>query len=352
MNYSFFSLSFDSATTADFIARSVGAVLVRLVARWCEGNKVEVIENPLSDTIAGLTEYHIESLPEAILYLSEADATKLQGARVIAAKGKWFLQSPQIQSRCGCGSSFSFEDKVVAFLSEAEKLMKSSPLNNSSEIPAVSQGEVPVILQSGTYFVTNMSETIEYRVASGATVFLYELIAATDVEEQLDIAVVVESGGRLLRRSIVLGVPDRSLIYRAISRSIGDGSSIDHEMLVYGLSNSQVRVDAVGQVPAWLSWVQVRVHESQIFLGEGVRFRGIPSLTIASHDVIASHSLTTRGIDPLAIAYTTSRWLSVELATKMLLMSQIVALSSELPASTTAHIVSYLLAFTHPKHRD
>ena len=67
---------------------------------------------------------------------------------------------------------------------------------------------------------------------------------------------------------------------------------------------------------------------------------------------MASHSLTTRGIDPLAIAYATSRGLSAELATKMLITSQITALAVGLPEALVTHIVSYLLAFTHPKHRD
>ena len=63
-------------------------------------------------------------------------------------------------------------------------------------------------------------------------------------------------------------MPERALTYRATSRSIGDHSSIDHEILVYGLGSSQTRVDAIGQVPSGLSGIALRVHESQIFLGE------------------------------------------------------------------------------------
>jgi SUF system FeS cluster assembly, SufBD len=344
MNHPNFSLSFDSVTTTDFLARSVSIILVRLVARGCEGTKVEVLESPSPELVSGLEARAIESLPGTLLYMSETDAVKLQGARVIAAKGKWFLQSPNIQSRCGCGSSFSFEDKVVAFLSAGKDLAELSPLCQASEDSG--------ILQSGTYFITNMSAATEYTVAPGATVSVYELIAATDAEEQLDITVSVSAGATLTRRSLVLGVPERVLSYRATSHSSGDHSNIDHEMLVYGLASSQVRVDAIGQVPSGLSWVTLRVHESQIFLGEGVRFRGIPSLAISSHDVVASHSLTTRGIDPLTIAYTTSRGLSAEIATKMLISSQITALAAGLPPEIVAHIVSYLLAFTHPKHWD
>lgn len=371
MNISFFSFSFDPVTITDFTTRSVSAVLVRLVARGCEGTKVEVLENPPAELLTGSMEGTIESLPSVRIYINEADVNRLQGAKVIAAKGKWFLQSPNIQSRCGCGSSFSFEDKVVAFLSAAQSLAESSPLCQTLESPLenhqddwqavnwvasiqknISELSAPIILQSGTYVVSNLYAHEHYVVAPWATVSLYELICATDAEEELYITVTVESGGVLLRRSIVIGVPDRTLLYRATSRSVGNNSSIDHEILVYGLSNSQVRVDAIGQVPFGLSWVNLRVHESQIFLWEEVKFRGIPSLAIASHDVVASHSLTTRGIDPLAIAYTTSRGLSSELATKMLITSQITALAQSLPSELVAHVVSYLLAFTHPKHRD
>jgi Fe-S cluster assembly iron-binding protein IscA len=128
MNISLFSFSFDPVTLTDLATRSVSAVLVRLVARGCEGTKVEVLENPPAELLTGSMEGTIESLPNVRIYMSEADASRLQGAKVIAAKGKWFLQSPNIQSRCGCGSSFSFEDKVVAFLSAAQTLADSSPL--------------------------------------------------------------------------------------------------------------------------------------------------------------------------------------------------------------------------------
>ena len=125
MQPSIFSLSFDPSTTQDFVMRNVESILVRLVARGCEGTKVEVIENPAPDIITGLTGYVLESISAVTLYLRERDALYLKDARVIAAKGKWFLQSSSITSRCGCGSSFSFDDKVAAFLSTSEAFAES-----------------------------------------------------------------------------------------------------------------------------------------------------------------------------------------------------------------------------------
>lgn len=40
-------------------------------------------------------------------------ALLLDGAQIAKAKWKYYLVSEKIQSRCGCGTSFSFEKKAI-----------------------------------------------------------------------------------------------------------------------------------------------------------------------------------------------------------------------------------------------
>ena len=111
-------------------------------------------------------------------------------------------------------------------------------------------------------------------------------------------------------------------------------------------------MDAVGEVPSGLMGVSVRVHEAQTFLSESARFRGIPSLMIATDAVSASHSLTTSGIDIHQISYCMSRGLTAKTATELLLASHIKSLFTALPDPTLGQILTYILGHTHPKHRD
>jgi len=37
----------------------------------------------------------------------------LEAGRITFAKGKWLFSSEKVQDRCECGSSFSFEKKLV-----------------------------------------------------------------------------------------------------------------------------------------------------------------------------------------------------------------------------------------------
>lgn len=49
-------------------------------------------------------------------------AGKLDGAQIARAKGKYYLVSEHIQSRCGCGTSFSFEKKSFINFEKINKI--------------------------------------------------------------------------------------------------------------------------------------------------------------------------------------------------------------------------------------
>lgn len=98
---------FDPKTLKDFAARSVREVFVTFVARGCEGTKVEVQE--VFDS-AGLES---EIVGEIQVYFRPEERSKLEGARLTHTGAKWIFTSAKITGRCGCGSSFSFDKKLV-----------------------------------------------------------------------------------------------------------------------------------------------------------------------------------------------------------------------------------------------
>ena len=56
---------------------------------------------------------------------------KLDGAQIARAKGKLYIVSNKIESRCGCGTSFSFEKKAIptnlAKIHRLQNALKLSP---------------------------------------------------------------------------------------------------------------------------------------------------------------------------------------------------------------------------------
>ena len=83
-------------------------VNVDIIQAGCAGSKIVVTPRTQSeDRVASEMHNGIRSwiTPELI--------EKLDGAQIARAKGKYYLVSGHIQSRCGCGTSFSFEKKNV-----------------------------------------------------------------------------------------------------------------------------------------------------------------------------------------------------------------------------------------------
>ncbi len=161
---------FDPATLADFELRGVTQVMVQLVARGCAGTKVEVIEE---FDITGLES--MSTTLQVCVYARLSDALRISGGRLTRALGKWIFSSPQVQNRCGCGTSFGFEDPVTVLLTK---------IAQSLTVPGESG-----VLESGVYLITNLAGTRDYTVAAGASVTVYELSAATTPEESLETSI-------------------------------------------------------------------------------------------------------------------------------------------------------------------
>jgi len=125
--YQYFMLiRLDKHTCAEFLAQWVTDVSVDIITAGCAGSKILVSPKTDTDDRIGFDSYHgmrCWVLPEHV--------SKLDGAQIARAKGKYYLVSENIQSRCWCGTSFSFEKKAIsnnlAKIHRLQNALKMSP---------------------------------------------------------------------------------------------------------------------------------------------------------------------------------------------------------------------------------
>jgi Fe-S cluster assembly iron-binding protein IscA len=102
-------------------------VNVDVITQGCAGSKITVTPRILGDERISSDEeqngIRCWVVPEL--------AGKLDGAQIARAKGKYYLVSKNIASRCGCGTSFSFEKKTIptnlAKIHRLQNALKISP---------------------------------------------------------------------------------------------------------------------------------------------------------------------------------------------------------------------------------
>lgn len=109
-------IKIDKYTCADFLSQWVADVNVDIISAGCAGSKISITPRTTHNTRIESDEHNgirCWVLPEF--------AQKLDGAQIAKAKGKYYLVSASIESRCGCGTSFSFEKKLIV---DSEKIKK------------------------------------------------------------------------------------------------------------------------------------------------------------------------------------------------------------------------------------
>ena len=105
---------FDSRTISDWQTRGITDVSCFLIARGCAGEKVQVIEGIEADMD------NSESNKHGITFHTRAsESTFFQGIRITYVWQKWIVSWDNVNTHCGCGSSFSrksgnpIQDKVA-----------------------------------------------------------------------------------------------------------------------------------------------------------------------------------------------------------------------------------------------
>lgn len=106
-----FSLRLDPIFRRELSHSRILDVQVQLIRSGCAGTKINVTPLPKNGKKSLIAS---EPSEEGIrCWINPEDREKLDGAQIARAKGRFFLVTDAIQTRCGCGSSFSFEKKVI-----------------------------------------------------------------------------------------------------------------------------------------------------------------------------------------------------------------------------------------------
>lgn len=100
------NINIDKNTISDLVAREIKNIKVFFYSSGCAGTKVWLEENPdLIDLEL------LETLDWINVFSSSEDISKFKWWTITKAMWKYIFSSQVVKSRCGCGSSFSFEEK-------------------------------------------------------------------------------------------------------------------------------------------------------------------------------------------------------------------------------------------------
>lgn len=105
----------DKNSIQTFLEKDIHGIFISFIQSGCAGTKVSV-ETEFDQT--NLVSAPINENLLAFYRAEEKDI--LEQGYITFAKGKWIFSSEKIQDRCGCGSSFSFEKKII----DSSKLAK------------------------------------------------------------------------------------------------------------------------------------------------------------------------------------------------------------------------------------
>lgn len=98
----------DKNSVRTFLDQDIHSIFISFVQGGCAGIKVSIetefntINLVSSLIVPGLTAFYRKEEQEI-----------LEQGYITFVKGKWLFSSEKIQDRCGCGSSFSFEKKLI-----------------------------------------------------------------------------------------------------------------------------------------------------------------------------------------------------------------------------------------------
>ncbi|MFA6091227.1 MAG: hypothetical protein WC774_05655 [Candidatus Gracilibacteria bacterium] len=98
----------DKNSIQTFLDEGIYTIFISFIQSGCAGTKVSVVTE--------FDQTNLVSAPinENLIAFYRADEKDiLEQGNITFAKGKWIFTSEKIQDRCGCGSSFSFEKKII-----------------------------------------------------------------------------------------------------------------------------------------------------------------------------------------------------------------------------------------------
>lgn len=106
----------DRNTISDLKQKNVESIRIFFYDAWCSWTKVDLEENPDNSSLS-----FIKNQDWIDIYSSFEDIGKFNNSiitRTVIADHTWrkkiryIFSSKKVKTRCGCGSSFSFEEKI------------------------------------------------------------------------------------------------------------------------------------------------------------------------------------------------------------------------------------------------
>lgn len=100
-------LRLDTNTLHELRTKNISELTVRIISGGCAGNKIEVLlERP------EVIENHVDLGDDALtIWVAKDDQKNIDDGVLTKTPKSWIFTHPNIQSRCGCATSFSFEKK-------------------------------------------------------------------------------------------------------------------------------------------------------------------------------------------------------------------------------------------------
>jgi Fe-S cluster assembly protein SufD len=175
---------------------------------------------------------------------------------------------------------------------------------------------------------TSLSFSANVRVEAGGSFFFRSLsLGASKVE--LSVELSGESARCDVRSAAIAENSKAAVMVRTLCAA--DNTSAVTRIAAFALPGGEIESRAVAEVAKGIRQVESVALQSNVFLGNSGKIRGIPELRVASNDVKARHACSVERVSAEALFYLRSRGLSAEAATASLLSARISEIFSHLP---------------------
>jgi Fe-S cluster assembly iron-binding protein IscA len=98
----------DKNSIQSFLEKDIHNIFISFIQSGCAGTKISVETE--FDSVGLVSSPIVDGL---IAFYRQEEQEVLESGHITFVKGKWLFSSEKVQDRCGCGSSFSFEKKLI-----------------------------------------------------------------------------------------------------------------------------------------------------------------------------------------------------------------------------------------------
>lgn len=312
-------LKLDKKTLKEYKNAWINKLFVDFYNAWCSGMKIKLEENIPENTIKIPSE-GIE------FYTLKENASHLVDAKISKSWHKFYLHSKDIKEKCGCGSSFSFENKVID-LNKLKNLKHTFKwITPQMTILKTSTNKELFIENKDVIIIDDSTNNVNITLKDWAWASIYWLISGWEK----NVKIIQDSKSKSKINYIIS--PKSEDVKSQIQADLNWDES-ETEVNIVTLSNSSLlaSVDGIINIPKWVKKVKGHLKQENLMLDEKSKIRWIPRLMVASNEIEASHAMRVEKIDENKLFYLTSRWIDKKTAENMVKESYINKILDGLP---------------------